>query len=170
MVVVLLLVLKMLQGEKPFTREEEDALSGALELEADQVNALLGTIAFIFETTAYHGLEATELVEHLTGLGMEGGPATIFGKGWAAAGETVVQNLRDRAFYATEGTNVNWRLNLQLSQLSQAKMKTPNAQFEISVRSKTGEVEQIQMEFNRTELAKFYTQLEIVQEQLDHLT
>lgn len=82
----------------------------------------------------------------------------------------VVKNLQDRAFFVTEATNVNWRLNLQLAQSSQSKMKTPNAMFEISLLNKSGEKEEVQVEFDRTQLAKFYTQLEIVQEQLDHLT
>lgn len=130
----------------------------------------MGTIAFVFETTAYHGLEPEELLEHLTALGMEAAQASIWGKAWAAKGDMVVKNLRDRAFFVTEASNVNWRLNLQLAQSSQSKMKTPNAMFEISVLNKSGKKEEVQVEFDRTQLAKFYTQLEIVQEQLDHLT
>ena len=34
--------------------------------------------------------------------------------------------------------SINWRLNLSLAQLSQAKMKPPNSQFEFGI--KTGEV------------------------------
>jgi len=159
-----------LPNDKPFSAEEEDALTAAFELDADQVSLLLGTIAFIFETAAYHDLEAEALLEHLTGLGMQAAQGTIWGKAWAAKGGVVVKNLRDRAFFVTEATNVNWRLNLQLAQSSQSKMKTPNAMFEISVLNKSGEKDEVQVEFDRTQLAKFYTQLEIVQEQLDHLT
>lgn len=101
---------------------------------------------------------------------MEAAQASIWGKAWAAKGDMVVKNLRDRAFFVTEASNVNWRLNLQLAQSSQSKMKTPNAMFEISVLNKSGKKEEVQVEFDRTQLAKFYTQLEIVQEQLDHLT
>jgi hypothetical protein len=93
----------------------------------------------------------------------------IFGRAWGAKGEAVTKRLRDRPFVDREAAHVTWRLNLQLAQSTQSKMVIPNAQFDISVNGKDGP-EHIQMEFDRKELAQFYTQLEIVQEQLDHLT
>ena len=39
-----------LQNDKPFTSEEEDALTAAFELESSDISLILNTIAFIFET------------------------------------------------------------------------------------------------------------------------
>ena len=69
-----------------------------------------------------------------------------------------------------QATDVSWRLNLMLSQASQAKTKQINAQFEVNVASKGQKDTKVQMEFTHSELFKFFTQLEIIQNQLDQLS
>ena len=55
---------------------------------------------------------------------------------------------------------VNWRLNLQMGQASQTKMKIPNAMFEMVVAgSDPDQKEKIRMEFSHDELFEFYNKV-----------
>ena len=58
---------------------------------------------------------------------------------------------------------------MQLADATQSKTKIPNVQFDIATNTKDGP-DHIQMEFTHQQLSKFYTQLEIIQQQLDHLS
>ena len=56
---------------------------------------------------------------------------------------------------------VNWRLNLQMGQSSQTKMKLPNAMFEFVVSGQEAESkERIKMEFSHDELYQFYNKVD----------
>eukprot|EP00037_Helgoeca_nana_P010646 m.93911 g.93911 ORF g.93911 m.93911 type:complete len:213 (+) comp20333_c0_seq1:51-689(+) len=155
---------------KPFTPEEEQALSDAFEIDAGVLTTILDTISFLLETIAYKQLGPAAIAKETRSAGLGEGQATTFGKVWAAKGPGVIQKLRDRAFFSREATDVSWRLNLMLAQASQAKTKQINAQFEVNVASKDQKDSKVQMEFNHAELFKFYTQLEIIQNQLDQLS
>eukprot|EP00040_Diaphanoeca_grandis_P039630 m.259637 g.259637 ORF g.259637 m.259637 type:complete len:205 (+) comp38431_c0_seq1:226-840(+) len=159
-----------LQNEKTFSADEEDALADAFEIDTSALTLLLDTISFIFETIAYHQLEPEAVLKHTKAIGLSESQSMLFAKAWNARGATVVENLRNRSFFQKEATDVSWRLNLRLAQSTQAIVKEPNALFEINVQSKDKPAgEKVQMEFTRDELYKFYTQLEIVQQQLDSL-
>eukprot|EP00041_Stephanoeca_diplocostata_P005542 m.63616 g.63616 ORF g.63616 m.63616 type:complete len:208 (-) comp15851_c0_seq1:355-978(-) len=155
---------------KPFSADEEDALCEAFGIENATLTSALDTISFIFETIAYKQIGPKEVVQHTQKAGLGESQAMIFGKVWAALGPGAIQNLRDRSFYAREATDVSWRLNLLLSQSTQSKVKKPTAQFEVTVASKGEKDAKVQMEFDHSELFKFYTQLEIIQQQLDQLS
>lgn len=159
-----------LQNEKTFSSEEEDALASAFELDTTALTMLLDTISFIFETVAYHQLEPEAVLKHTKAIGLSDAQSMLFAKAWNAKGSTVVDELRNRSFFQKEATDVSWRLNLRLAQSTQSIVKEPNALFEINVDSSTNPSgEKVQMEFTRDELYKFYTQLEIIQQQLDSL-
>ncbi|XP_055331441.1 COMM domain-containing protein 10-like [Paramacrobiotus metropolitanus] len=71
-------------------------------------------------------------------------------------------------------SDVNWKLNLQLSHSKMANTKTPNALVELSLGSSdcstnTAVSEKVVIEFSKEELVDFYHKLEEMQAQLDSL-
>mmetsp|Transcript_121391 Transcript_121391/g.170690 ORF Transcript_121391/g.170690 Transcript_121391/m.170690 type:complete len:211 (-) Transcript_121391:29-661(-) len=155
---------------KPFTPDEEEALADTFEVEPDMLTTMLDTISFLLETIAYKQLSFKDVATETLKAGLGENQAATFAKVWASKGPTVIEKLRNRAFFSREGTDVSWRLNLMLAQASQAKTKQVNAQFEVNVASKGQKDSKVQMEFTHSELFKFYTQLEIIQNQLDQLS
>lgn len=156
-------------NEKPFGEEEEEKLKEAFELNKEQLDLVIETISFVFETAAYHQMSPKNLDKHLALMLLGKEQATEFCKCWAAKGGDLVAFLRDQAFAPRKLSNVNWRLNIQLSQASLAKTRAPNAMFEFTIDSKSGD-ERVKMEFDHAQLFSFYTQLEVIQQQLDQLS
>ncbi|XP_068741371.1 COMM domain-containing protein 10-like isoform X2 [Montipora capricornis] len=135
-----------LRDDRAFSEEEEEKLQIALGLESDDLHIVLETCAFILE-------QIQALVEL-----------------WTSNGKPVVEKLKQRSLAPKQLQAVNWRLNLQMAQSNMAKMKLPNALFELRVSSGSqGVKDNIYLEFTHEELYSFYNQLETIQSQLDSL-
>ncbi|XP_071476077.1 COMM domain-containing protein 10-like [Diadema antillarum] len=159
-----------LRDEHSFTEDEEEKLEGALDLERSELELVLETTAFILEQAAYHLAKPGVLSQQLQSIHLSEEKASLFAKVWTATGKDVVEKLRKRTLAPKQLADVNWRLNLQMCQSSQTKLKTPNAMLELGVKTDHGETERIRMEFTHKELYAFYNQLETIQGQLDSLS
>ncbi|XP_071793859.1 COMM domain-containing protein 10-like [Asterias amurensis] len=160
-----------LRDEHSFSEEEQEKLQVALGLEGNDLQLVLETTAFILEQAAYHIAKPTVLAQQLQTLGLEEDKVSVFVKAWTSSGKGVVENLRQRTLAPNQLEGVNWRLNLQMGQASQTKMKIPNAMFEMVVAgSDPDQKEKIRMEFSHDELFEFYNKLEAIQGQLDSMS
>ncbi|XP_071964876.1 COMM domain-containing protein 10-like [Antedon mediterranea] len=159
-----------LKDEKPFTVEEEEMLENALVLEAVNLQLVLQTTAFILQQAAYHLTKPAVLSQQLSNLGLEKDKVSVFVKAWTSGGKNVVDKLKQSTLPSNQLTDVKWRLNLEMSEARRAKMKLPNAVFELGVTKDNEDMERIRIEFNHQQLYEFYNQLEIIQGQLDSLS
>ncbi|XP_070542596.1 COMM domain-containing protein 10-like [Ptychodera flava] len=159
-----------LRDERSFTEDEEEKLQTALGLESKDIQLVLETIAFILEQAAYHSAKPSVLEQQLKGIELEDDKISVFVKAWTANGKGVIENLRHRTIAPNQLEDVSWRLNLQMGQANSAKMKLPNAMFELGVKKDDGSKERVRMEFNHEELYDFYDKLETIQSQLDSIS
>ncbi len=60
-----------LQNESVFTKEEEEKLEGALELDGKELELVVDTTAFILQQAAYHLAKSSLLKAQLTSIGLE---------------------------------------------------------------------------------------------------
>ncbi|XP_035666460.1 COMM domain-containing protein 10-like [Branchiostoma floridae] len=158
-----------LRDDRSFSEEEEEMLQQALGLQGGDLQLVLETTAFVLEQAAYHSAKPAVLEEQLKNIQLEEDKISVFVKAWSANGKEVILKLRKRTLAPDQLESVNWRLNLQMAQASQTKMKLPNAMFELGVRHDDDTREKVRMEFTHDELYDFYSQLETIQEQLDTL-
>ncbi|XP_038077865.1 COMM domain-containing protein 10-like [Patiria miniata] len=160
-----------LRDDHSFSEEEQEKLQVALGLEGKDLQLVLETTSFILEQAAYHIAKPTVLSQQLQNIGLEEDKVSVFVKAWTSSGKGVVEKLRQRTLAPNQLEEVNWRLNLQMGQASQTKMKLPNAMFEMVVSGQEeGEKEKIKMEFSHDELYQFYNKLEAIQGQLDSMS
>eukprot|EP00128_Syssomonas_multiformis_P009597 Colp12_sorted_trinity150504_noHs@11811 len=158
-----------LTSEKTFTKEEEAQLSENLGLPTDKLTSVLETSAFVFEQAAYHNANANNFEKNLSVTGFSDEKIAAILQVWSKEGTSLISSLREKAFAPSELKNVNWRLNLQISQGDKAKMKSMNALLELLIGSSDGKTHNLKMEFSHEELYQFYNQLEVIQQQLDEL-
>ncbi|CAH1252530.1 COMMD10 [Branchiostoma lanceolatum] len=123
-----------LRDDRSFSEEEEEMLQQALGLQGADLQLVLETTAFVLEQAAYHSAKPAVLEEQLKNIQLEEDKVSVFVKAWAAGGKEVIMKLRKRTLAPDQLESVNWRLNLQMAQASQTKMKLPNAMFELGVR------------------------------------
>ncbi|XP_033107501.1 COMM domain-containing protein 10-like [Anneissia japonica] len=159
-----------LKDEKPFTEEEEEMLEGALDLQPANLQLVLQTTAFILQQAAYHLAKPAVLSQQLRNIGLEDDKISVFVKAWTSGGKNVVDKLRQRTLPPNQLSEVKWRLNLEMSEARQAKMKLPNAIFELGISKDNGANDRVRIEFNHQQLYEFYNQLEMIQGQLDSLS
>ncbi|XP_780543.1 COMM domain-containing protein 10 [Strongylocentrotus purpuratus] len=159
-----------LRDELSFTEDEEEKLEDALGMQRNDLELVLETTAFILEQAAYHLTKPANLSQQLQSIHLAEEKVSLFTKAWTSLGKDVVEKLRKRTLSPNQLTDVNWRLNLQMSQQNQTKLKMPNAMLELGITTDHGDKDRIRMEFTHEELFAFYNQLETVQGQLDSLS
>ncbi|XP_068694296.1 COMM domain-containing protein 10-like [Montipora foliosa] len=159
-----------LRDDRAFSEEEEEKLQIALGLESDDLHIVLETCAFILEQAAYHNAKPQVLEQQLQNIELADEKIQALVELWTSNGKPVVEKLKQRSLAPKQLQAVNWRLNLQMAQSNMAKMKLPNALFELRVSSGSqGVKDNIYLEFTHEELYSFYNQLETIQSQLDSL-
>uniref|UniRef100_A0A3Q3WXG3 COMM domain-containing protein n=1 Tax=Mola mola TaxID=94237 RepID=A0A3Q3WXG3_MOLML len=160
-----------LKGEQTFSEEEEQKLQAALSLDQQALNLVVETAAFILEQAVYHNVKPASLRQQLEVVHMNSDKAEMFSQTWATSGPELVERLKHSIFTPKKLEHVDWQLNLQMAQSSQARLKSPSAVLQLGLRSEDSEVqENVFVEFNHQELLDFYNKLEIMQGQLDSLT
>lgn len=160
-----------LKEERTFSDEEEEKLQGTFEVSAQELELILETLEFILQQAAYHTAKPALLREQLIKLEMQEEKANKIMEAWAKGAKDLVQNLRERTVNPKQLSSVDWHLNLQMAQNGQAKMKLPNALFQLGVKDDTtGKLDNIRMEFTHDELYEFYNKLEVIQRQLDTIS
>ncbi|XP_060065538.1 COMM domain-containing protein 10-like [Ylistrum balloti] len=160
-----------LKDDRTFSEDEESKLQDALGLTAGDLELVLQTLEFFLQQAAYHAAKPAVFTQQLQQLDMDEDKVKTVVEAWTSSGREVVQRLRQRTLNPKQLEDINWRLNLQMAQSTQLKMKMPNAMFELGVKNEnTDKQEKIKMEFTHDELYQFYTQLEMVQKQLDSLS
>lgn len=160
-----------LKGERTFSEEEEEKLQAALSLDKQALSLVVETSAFILEQAVYHNVKPASLQQQLEAVHVQSDKAEIFSQTWATVGPELVEKLKHNIFSPKKLEYVDWQLNLQMAQSSQAKLKSPSAVLQLGLRSEDSEAqENVFVEFNHQELLEFYNKLEIMQGQLDSLT
>merc|ERR1711916_51470 len=101
-----------LQGESFFSPEEEEQLQNMMGLNASQLHLVLETSAYIYEQSAYNGVNPSNLVRELNSSGFEENKSMAFGKLWKDSGANYVETLRKRSFFPHILSNVDYRLHL----------------------------------------------------------
>ncbi|XP_065189259.1 COMM domain-containing protein 10-like [Sycon ciliatum] len=159
-----------LSNERSFTEEEEEKLQDVFQVEGRDLKLVLETITFFLQQAAYHLCKPSVLSQQLQNVNLSEEKTAVIAKAWQSSAQTVVERLRETSFYPKQLDDVNWRLNLQMSQASKSRMKQPNAIFEFDISSGSKTVDKVQAEFTHEELYDFYKQLETIQGQLDALS
>ncbi|KAK3799074.1 hypothetical protein RRG08_051355 [Elysia crispata] len=160
-----------LKEERTFSEEEEEKLQTAFGFSSNDLDLVLETLEFILQQAAYHTAKPAVLGEQLKQLEMNDDKVEKIVEAWTNGARNLVQKLKERTVHPNQLEEVKWRLNLQMAQASQSKVKRPNALFQLSVRDdSSGKKENIRLEFTHEELYEFYNQLETIQKQLDSLS
>lgn len=160
-----------LKEERTFSEEEEEKLQAAFDVTAADLDLVLETLEFILQQAAYHTAKPAVLGEQLSQLEMNEDKVQNIVEAWTNGARQLVQKLKERTVHPHQLEDVKWRLNLQMAQASQSKVKRPNALFQLGVRNESsGKKENIRLEFTHEELYDFYNQLETIQQQLDSLS
>ncbi|BFY97107.1 hypothetical protein BsWGS_00147 [Bradybaena similaris] len=171
-----LLLSKILQKlhikeERTFSEEEEEKLQGAFHMSSSDLELVLQTLEFILQQAAYHTAKPAVLGDQLKQLDLHEDKVNKIVEAWTSGARDLVQKLRDRTVHPNQLEDVQWRLNLQVAQTTQSKMKLTNALFQFGIRNEeTKKKENIRLEFTHEELYQFYNQLETIQKQLDSLS
>jgi len=159
-----------LRDERSFTEAEEEKLQTAFQLNTDEIEAVLETLAFILEQAAYHSAKPAVVQQQLESIELSEEKITAIVDLWTEHGATVIANLRKRSVAPKQLDSIKWRLNLQMAEKNRAAMKSTSAIFELGLKSSSSEDEKIQIEFTHDELYDFFNKLETIQGQLDALT
>ncbi|XP_061172957.1 COMM domain-containing protein 10-like [Saccostrea echinata] len=159
-----------LKDERTFSEEEEEKLQSSLSLSDTDLELVIHTLEFILHQAAYHTAKPGILGQQLQQLELEEEKVKVIVDAWKNTAADVVSKLRQRSITPKRLEEINWRLNLQMAQSSKAKMKLPNAMFELGISDENSEnKEKIHFEMTHDELYSFYSQLETIQKQLDGL-
>ena len=121
-----------------FSDAEEEKIIQLLELSsADELATLLDVICYIFEQSGYHALKVQGnqfeknlgSMELLTEQKLE-----AFKDVWSESGQEFINKLKERSLGGpTVLADIAWKLNIQLSQSSLSKLRTPSALFEFKL-------------------------------------
>ena len=159
-----------LKDERTFSEEEEEKLQTAFGLSSQELELVIETSEFFLHQAAYHAAKPQVLSQQLTQLELIEDKVTALVDAWTNCARMVIEKLRKRTLAPKQLENITWRMNLQMAQSSQGRMKEPNAMFQLTVADdQSTNKEKIRMQFNHQELYAFYNQLEAIQTQLDHL-
>ncbi|XP_028661098.1 COMM domain-containing protein 10 [Erpetoichthys calabaricus] len=160
-----------LKVERSFSDEEEEKLQMALSLEKSNLHLVIETVSFILEQAVYHNIKPASLQQQLENIHLSPEKAEAFTQIWATSGQESIEKFRQRMFAPKKLESIGWQLSLQMSQSSQAKVKSPCAVLELGINSEDSEdSEKMFLEFDHNNLLHFYNKLETIQSQLDSLT
>eukprot|EP01098_Paradermamoeba_levis_P008243 TRINITY_DN341_c0_g1_i1.p1 TRINITY_DN341_c0_g1~~TRINITY_DN341_c0_g1_i1.p1 ORF type:complete len:202 (-),score=56.94 TRINITY_DN341_c0_g1_i1:191-796(-) len=160
-----------LRNESVFSTAEEEQLQAIMGLSNGELHMALELSSFIFEQAAYHSLQPKDLAAHLLSAGLDQDKVEIYFRVWQAEREKVVEKLRERTVVPEVLTSIDWRLHLQMAKRGEERLRSPSAlfHFTLSDSDTNQEKEKVAIEFSHTQLFDFFSQLEIIQHQLDSL-
>lgn len=157
-----------LKEERSFSEEEEEKLHSALSLEKQTLQLLLETLSFILEQAVYHNLKPASLRQQLENISVRPEQAEVFTQVWASAAPDVLENIRLGIFAPKKLDLVGWQLNLQMASSARSRLKAPHAVLNLGLRTEH-DTEHVLVEFKHQDLLDFYSQMEMIQTQLDSL-
>jgi len=105
-----------LRDERSFTEAEEEKLQTAFQLNTDEIEAVLETLAFILEQAAYHSAKPAVVQQQLESIELSEEKITAIVDLWTEHGATVIANLRKRSVAPKQLDSIKWRLNLQMAE------------------------------------------------------
>ncbi|XP_074663135.1 COMM domain-containing protein 10-like [Tubulanus polymorphus] len=157
--------------ERSFSEEEEEKLESALGLTSQELELVLTTLEFFLQQAAYHTAKPAVLTQQLQQIELDESKVNVIVEAWMNSARNVVDQLRQRSISKKQLDGVKWRSHIQMSQASRGKTKLPVALFELLIKDEEKQdKEHIRMEFTHSELYAFYTQLEQIQSEIDHLS
>uniref|UniRef100_A0A5F8H341 COMM domain containing 10 n=1 Tax=Monodelphis domestica TaxID=13616 RepID=A0A5F8H341_MONDO len=129
-----------LKTENSFSEEEEEKLQVAFSLEKQDLHLVLETISFILEQAVYHNAKPVVLQQQLENVHLSQDKAEAFANAWASMGQETVEKFRQRILAPQKLETIGWKLNLQMAQSNQAKLKSPQAVLELGVSNEDSKV------------------------------
>jgi COMM domain containing 10 len=171
-----------------FSADEITKMHETLALEKNQVDIMLQTLSFILQQAAYHLVKPALLAEHLKAFGLDDSSSTILSEVWSNQAKSIVDRLKKESvvpnkvihwqfftsnfgiiYVLVQVENVESSLHLQLSSLVDGQTKTPMALIHLNFGQPAEAFGDLTLEFNQTELQKFYQTLETIQAHLDQI-
>uniref|UniRef100_A0A5F8GH29 COMM domain containing 10 n=1 Tax=Monodelphis domestica TaxID=13616 RepID=A0A5F8GH29_MONDO len=134
-----------LKTENSFSEEEEEKLQVAFSLEKQDLHLVLETISFILEQAVYHNAKPVVLQQQLENVHLSQDKAEAFANAWASMGQETVEKFRQRILAPQKLETIGWKLNLQMAQSNQAKLKSPQAVLELGVSNEDSKVVQLNL-------------------------
>ncbi len=100
-------------------------------------------------------------------MGLADDKGNAFAKVWNASAPALLEKLKEKSVSATRLDNMQWRLNLQMSNTSLSRINTTSAVFSFALSG--ADEESFLVEFTKDELYELFYKLEEIQDQLDSL-
>jgi COMM domain containing 10 len=171
------------KGLRLFNDEERQQLQSIFDLNAKDLDLVLGGCCFIFEQAAFTSTGPEPLYTVLLNAGFDQAHGKVIGKVWAEEAPSFVDKLKNRNLGSPSLVDTDYHLNLTLGVNDLSRLQEPTAIFEFSVsdpskeisttsahRDVEGGVGKVSVEFGHNELYDFFEKLESVQRQLDRLS
>ena len=121
--------------EKAFTTDEEEKLCTMFKLEMSELNNVMNSSAFIFDTCAQHSLKPNRLCFELKNCGMDEKQVSAFEKAWIDHGPQFIERLKETCFAPKTLKDINWSLQMSVASQNSSQLRQPRAIFEL----KTGD-------------------------------
>ena len=167
------------KGVGSFTEEEREQMRTLFELNAAQLDLLLGSCAFILEQAAYATTPPESLRTELEGAGMAEGPAHAFSATWQTGASECVARLKEKSVLAPlQLSSVDWQLCVGTAGGGGEKGQAAHAllQLELAATAADGDAagvapgsRSIHLRMGREELSTLLGKLDTIQTQLDRL-
>eukprot|EP01091_Cochliopodium_minus_P020085 TRINITY_DN8661_c0_g2_i1.p1 TRINITY_DN8661_c0_g2~~TRINITY_DN8661_c0_g2_i1.p1 ORF type:complete len:202 (-),score=63.39 TRINITY_DN8661_c0_g2_i1:25-630(-) len=160
-----------LKGTTPFTKEEEEKLEKVLDLNENDLEFALDTCGYIFEQIAYFNvLDLILLKSELEKLGFDSFHSIPFCDVWKKEGPSYLEKIKDVNIVPNRMESSSWRLHLEMGQSNLAKVKETSAIFQLNITNHDEDTtNNLQLEFDHSQLLQLYQKLELIQKQLDQL-
>ncbi|KAJ6250369.1 comm domain containing protein [Anaeramoeba flamelloides] len=172
--VILRIIKRSIEGVQLFSEKEQTQLLSVLSLNNESLQTTLAASNFIFQQSAYFGINSDSLAHQLKSSGMETNKIKIFCKAWKQGRAGYTKQLMEKSIAPRSLQEINWSLHLQSSNKNTGRDKTPIAFFEFQLNdpdtvSEEKKKDNFVVEFNHQQLFRIYEKFERLQEQLDQL-
>ncbi|KAJ3451674.1 comm domain containing protein [Anaeramoeba flamelloides] len=172
--VILRIIKRSIEGVQLFSEKEQTQLLSALSLNNESLQTILAASNFIFQQSAYFGINSESLAHQLKSSGMETNKIKIFVNAWKQGRSEYTKQLMEKSIAPRSLQEINWSLHLQSSNKNTGRDKTPISFFEFQLKdpdtvNEEKKKDNFIVEFNHQQLFRLYEKFERLQEQLDQL-
>jgi hypothetical protein len=162
------IVQKLHNSESSFKADEFERLEKSFQLSNEDCRLVIDILEFIYLQAAYELVKSNVLHVHLVKINLHGDKANAVAELWKESGKEIIDRIRQAKSMATKRLlSVKWRLDMNLASEVRTRQKHASALFEFRIES--ADETNVQLEFAKEELYEFYSQLEVIQRQIDAL-
>ncbi|KAJ5073697.1 comm domain containing protein [Anaeramoeba ignava] len=156
-----------------FSEKEELQLSTMLKVSQKDLDTIITSSSYIFQQSAYHGLNAKNLAAQLQLLGLNQEKINDFISVWQKFANSLIENLKVSSISPKELQDVNWRVHLKTSHSKTGHAKDVTSLFEFVLNDSEDlnqeKKDKFVVEFSHQNLFDFFEKIDRIQEQLDNL-